>query len=687
MMRRSLSFCLTLALFLFLSGCGGGGDGLETNSEPSSSTLESLDVSPSNVTVTKGDVVSLGATGTYADGTTADLTDKVTWSSADSAVATVSTRGLVTGVRAGTATITASLSGVTADASVIIEAPGMAFGVSAAGGPRTLRFSWKSTGDASADHFTLLVNADGASGYQPVPGADNRSLSATNFDLSTPVHLTDWVNARYRLEERDAGGTALASEEISLMSAVDSADVIGYFKASNPEASDNFGKRVALSADGSTLAVSALDEDSAATGINGNESDNSASGSGAVYVYSRDGTGNWAKEAYLKPDAGIVDFGHSLDLSTDGSTLAVGSGKYTADYRVYIFVRDSSGTWSEQNFLVGTGTDYGDDFGWSVSLSGDGNKLAIGSPREDSSAKGLNGDYLDNTADQSGAVFIYSRDHIGWSQEAYLKASNTDIGDLFGYSVALSTDASTLAVGALYERSGATGVDGDQLDNGTADAGAVYVFRATGTPGVWYQEAYIKASNTGFSHGFGDFLDISVNGNTLAVAAPYEGSSATGVNGDDTDNSAPASGAVYVFDRASLGSWSQTAYLKASNTDSGDNFGYGVALAETGDLLAVGAHSEEGWDTGVGGDQSSNSRTEAGAAYVFSRDSGGLWQQTAYLKASNTGDYDNFGARLDLSSDGSLLAIGAFGEDGGSTGIGGDATDDSAPSAGAVYLY
>ena len=122
------------------------------------------------------------------------------------------------------------------------------------------------------------------------------------------------------------------------------------------------------------------------------------------------------------------------------------------------------------------------------------------------------------------------------SQEAYAKASNTDAPDLFGSSVALSGD--TLAVGAVWEASNATGIDGDQSDNTEWQTGAVYVFIRSGS--TWTQQAYIKASNSGGLDWFG--YSMSLEGDTLAVGSPWEGSS----NGNQGDNSASGSGAVCV---------------------------------------------------------------------------------------------------------------------------------------------
>src|SRR5690606_14789625 len=107
---------------------------------------------------------------------------------------------------------------------------------------------------------------------------------------------------------------------------------------------------------------------------------------------------------------------------------------------------------------------------------------------------------------------------------------------------------------------------------------------------------YVKASNTDTSDWFGWGLDISAYGQTLVVSAPAEDSNATGINGDQTSNTSPSSGAVYVFAQTD-GVWAQQAYIKASNTEqpnededlviTNDRFGYRVVLSADGNTLAV----------------------------------------------------------------------------------------------------
>ncbi len=100
---------------------------------------------------------------------------------------------------------------------------------------------------------------------------------------------------------------------------------------------------------------------------------------------------------------------------------------------------------------------------------------------------------------------------------------------------------------------------------------------------------------------------MAVSGDTVVVGAVGEDSSATGVNGNQSDNSAASSGAAYVFVRSGT-TWSQQAYLKASNTGADDYFGCSVAVS--GDTVVVGAYGEDSTATGVNGNQSDNSATQ-----------------------------------------------------------------------------
>ncbi len=188
-----------------------------------------------------------------------------------------------------------------------------------------------------------------------------------------------------------------------------------------------------------------------------------------------------------------------------------------------------------------------------------------------------------------------------WSQQTYVKASDTSGSSYFGISLALSND--TLAVGASGEGS-----------SYGSFSGTVYVFtRDIGN--TWSQQAYIKASNGNEFDEFG--VSVSLFGDTLAIGANNESSNAIGIDGSQSDNTATSSGAVYVFDRDVLGSWNQQVYIKASNTGNSDSFGINIGLSNIG--LAVGADLEGSIAVGINGDEGDDANaTGAGAVYLFS---------------------------------------------------------------------
>jgi len=445
-----------------------------------------------------------------------------------------------------------------------------------------------------------------------------------------------------------------------------------YLKASNTQANDQFGYSVAISGD--TAVVGAHFESSNATTIDGDQANNSATQSGAAYVFVRSGTG-WSQQAYLKASNTAIadDFGHAVAIS--GDTIVVGAPNQGPGGAAYVFLRNGN-TWSQQGYLKASNEQAFDGFGTSVAVSGD--TIVVGAYAEDSSAVGVDGDQANNSALESGAAYVFVRIGTTWSQRAYLKASNSNAQDNFGFSVGVSGD--TVVVGAFRESSNSIGVDGDQSSNIASQAGAAYVFVRTGT--TWSQQAYLKASNTGLGDVFG--YSVAVSGDTVVVGARNEASNATGVNGDQTNNSSGQAGAAYVFVRSGA-SWSQQAYLKASNTQQGgvgDFFGSSVAVS--GEVVVVGAIQEDSNSSGVDGNQADNSLAGAGAAYVFVR-SGGTWRQHSYLKASNPGFLDEFGSTVAVSS--GTVVVGAAHESSNAIGVNGNEADNSASQSGAAYVF
>ena len=589
-------------------------------------------------------------------------------------------------------------SGGDGDASPNIEKPtNAALPVLSLTAAKGLTFTW--TDEADASYYRVQENPDGSSGFTQV-GVDIPQGNGT-YTITIPLHKG--LNARYILQTCNAAGCT-DSNELNLLGILVGGDGIGYLKASNTDSGDKFGYALSLSGDGNTLAVGAPGENSNATGIDGNQTDNSQTDAGAVYIFTRDGT-DWVEQAYLKASNAEAndEFGRSVSLSNDGNTLAVGAYKEDSSTiginnndadntasgagAAYVFTREDT-VWSQQAYIKASNTDANDAFGFSLSLSGDGDTLAVGATDENSNATGIDGSEANNTAINAGAVYVFTRNNNIWLQEAYIKASNTGADDRFGYSVSLNNNGNTLAVSALLESSNATGIGGNQADNSVMNAGAVYVFTRGGlmTTG-WSQQAYIKASNTAGSL-FGASVSLNDAGNLLAVGAYWEDSIATGIDGNQTNTSAPDAGAAYIF---SLGSglsfsWSQQAYIKASNTDADDNFGWSVSLSGDGSTLAVGATAEDSPSRGIDGNENTNFSSSSGAAYLFTTD-GTTWSQSAYVKASNVDSTDLFGSSVSLSTDGNTLVVGAHGENGNATGFDGDQLDNSEIASGAVYIY
>ncbi len=479
---------------------------------------------------------------------------------------------------------------------------------------------------ASGGVKTLAFNwkaYPGASYYKLLVNPDGSSgyiqegadTSGTSVDVTISVHLTDWNNASYMLEAYDANNNLIDGTDPISITNL-MLSSIGDFKGASSY-DDAFGFSIALSADGNTLAVGAKDSP-----------DGAGFASGSVHLFRRIG-GNWVREVNIwAPSTGVVQ--------------------------------------------------WFDEFGYSVALSTDGNTLAVGAPGEDSGSTGINS-IPDESAAESGAVYLFQYANGNWAEEAYIKASNTGSGDNFGHSVALSSDGNTLAVGAYLENSGTTGINSIP-DESAGGSGAAYLFRYAS--GNWAEEAYIKASNTGAGDNFGHSVALSSDGNTLAVGAYLENSGTTGIN-SIPDESAGGSGAAYLFRYAS-GNWAEDAYIKASNAEMNDNFGDAVALSSDGNTLAVGATGEDSGTTGINSTPD-ESAAGSGALYLF-RYASGNWTEEAYIKASNSGAGDNFGGTVALSSEGNTLVAGATGEDSGTTGIN-STPDESAAGSGALYLF
>ena len=276
--------------------------------------------------------------------------------------------------------------------------------------------------------------------------------------------------------------------------------------ASDKAVNNYFGVSVALTADGTRMAIGSTGKD--ISGI---------SDAGQVYIYTRTGS-VWTEEATITAsDKAVSDqFGRSVSLSSDGTRLAIGAqGKtvsgITVAGKVYVYTRSGS-VWTEEATITASDKAASDLFGTSVALDSTGTRMAIGAYGKDVSG------IID-----AGKVYIYTRSGSVWTEEATITASDKEASDLFGTSVALTADGTKLIVGAI----------GKDI-SGISDAGKVYIYTRSGT--TWIETVTLSASDKAINNYFGMTSALTSNESLLAI----------GSYGRDSEGIAN-SGAVYIF--------------------------------------------------------------------------------------------------------------------------------------------
>ena len=353
---------------------------------------------------------------------------------------------------------------------------------------KQLIYGW--TEDNTENFYQLYQNPDGGSGFTLI--ADN--IPEGPYSLTVPVHKLDWPNNLYMLQACNTHTCSTSSNQLST-TALDT-DAIGYRKASNLETGDRFGSALALSGDGTTLAIASPYEASNATAPSNNgdgEADNSHVASGAVYIFTNNGS-EWVQQSYIKASNSKAgdQFGFSLAISNDGNTLAIGAPNEGIDETstygsAYVFTRTNN-LWSEQQIITPSTQGNGYRFGTSVSLNGNNaNTLVVGAPQES----------FGGTEAWAGASYVFTRANDVWTEHSVLNASNAQAFDRFGQTVTLNADGTALAISATGEAS-----DGSaEVNNDKARSGATYIFSLSNN--VWQQTAYLKSFNPDVGDAFG----------------------------------------------------------------------------------------------------------------------------------------------------------------------------------------
>lgn len=383
------------------------------------------------------------------------------------------------------------------------------------------------------------------------------------------------------------------------------------FAASDGAASDAFGNSVSASSDGTTVVVGSMLDDS---------------NSGSAYVYKWDGS-NWSETKLTASDRAAGDyFGRSVSISSDASTIVASAygddvGTNTNQGSAYVYKWNGS-AWVETKLTASDGAandSLGNYSGNSVAVSANGNTIIIGAAWD---AIGAN--------TNQGSAHIFKWNGSNWI-ETKIVASDGAAQDMFGKSVAVSSDGNIVAVGAESD------------DN----MGSAYVYKWNGSSWV---ETKLTASDGADMDFFGRSISMSSDGNTVVVGAFY-----------DNVGSTTRQGSAYVY-KWNGSRWAETK-ITASDGATWDVFGSSVSMSSDGSTFVVGAYS---------GDVGSN--IDQGAAYVY-KWNGSTWKEKK-LTASDGATGDSFGVSVSISPDGSTAIVGAW-----------YAAVGANTYQGAVYLY
>jgi hypothetical protein len=365
---------------------------------------------------------------------------------------------------------------------------------------------------------------------------------------------------------------------------------------------------------GSQFGYVAISADGTTMAVGAYQENGNLYSDGAVHVYTKS-NGTWTEQAkLLASDANYyMYFGREVSLSDDGNTLAVGAYNQNKDNTTsgtaYVFTRSGS-TWTQAQELVPSNAAWYQQFGYSIRISGDASTVVVGAVNEN------NG---------TGSIFVYKKTGTSYAEEAHLVPGDAQYYELLGYEVAISHDGNTVVAGAPY-----------QNPNGAGGQGSAYVYTRSGS--TWTQAQKLEPSVSGYYDYFGSSLAISGDASTVIVGA-YNHSSQNSYN----------NGAAFVF-TGTPGSYTQQQEVIAGDKQSYSQFGWSVALSPDGTIAAVGARS-----------QSTTPNSNDGAVYVYTVSSGTLSQRSKIV-ASDAQSYAGLGMSVSLGSD--HLVAGAPGNQG-----------------------
>ncbi|VAX00923.1 High-affnity carbon uptake protein Hat/HatR [hydrothermal vent metagenome] len=561
-----------------------------------------------------------------------------------------------------------SCGGAKSSAPVVLSAPTTPVNVTLSYDVNQINFSWDTTNGATS--YQLLSQLTPTGEFVAIQEA----TISTTTSLTIPVHLHNWVTAQYKIRSCNSLG-CIDTNAIAVKN--QSANAIGYFKASNNNAGDEFGTAVALSGDGNTMAIAAPKEDSFNVSV---LDDNSAIDSGMVYIYKKINN-KWQFQQYIKPSLiqQGAEFGAALALDDTGATLIVGQhigSSASLTGMAYIFEL-TNGQWSQIKSFSALKPLANDYFGFSVAISGDGNTVVVGAP-------GLNA----NLPTSRGELLVLKKINFTWQRSGtQISASDSNDYEYFGISVDVNYDGTRIISAKQFRASSVYVYDYKLLTGNTIE--------------TWVEQkisAELILSSTNDNSGFG-IVSIDYSGDVIAFAQIGK--------------------QVQIFNNeldlvSNTKSWVNT--LRYLSKNPGGVFGGGesfsalsigtgaavsisairgsVVLSGDGKSLLVGAASEatnkKGVFTGFSASGTQELNGFYGASYLFQATADNQWLEKRFIKSANTDTNDSFASAVAISNDGTSIAIGAIGESSDTIGIAvvNSENDNNFNSrSGAVYVF
>lgn len=400
--------------------------------------------------------------------------------------------------------------------------------------------------------------------------------------------------------------------------------------ASDRNSFDDFAYSVSVSGNYAVVGAQNEDEDSSGSNL--------LVDAGSVYVFEKDGSGNWIEKQKLVPVHRHSGDKFGQSVSINGDYVVVGAYLHDRDANnqdnkdnagaAFIFKRAANGVWSEVTKLVAPNRKVNDWFGWSVAISG--NYVVVGAVNEDEDINET------NFIDGSGSAYVFENSgNDSWNFVKKITASERNSFDSFGHSVAI--DGNHIVVGAYQE-------DEDTTNSNTvSDAGAAYIFERN-NGGVWSQTSKIVPTNRKSGDWFA--YSVSIKNDFVLVGAFQEDED------ENNSNTMASAGAAYVFQKNGT-SWTQKHKLVAFDRLTQDRFGISVSISD--DYAIIGAHFEDH------NSQEMDYFEKAGSAYIYKKDANGNWNYNQKIVASDRNKDDWFG--WSVATDNNICLVGAYQED------------------------